>query len=104
MLWPKQNKKSDPRWDPRPYTVTARKGTMVTASREGHVITRNASYFKPYHYLDDTDISSAKVQVSLAPLEDPPRDQTQTTQAEVQTIPVAPQPQPTYTQTQTSTP
>ncbi|RMZ99660.1 hypothetical protein BpHYR1_003292 [Brachionus plicatilis] len=52
----------------------------------------------------DSEIPSSKVQVSLAPLEDPPRDQTQTTQTEVQMIQVATQPQITYKQTQTSTP
>ena len=98
-----QKKKFDPRWDPRSYTVIARKGTMVTASREGHLITCNASFFKPYHYLDDTEIPSSKVQVSLAQVKDPQRNQTQTTQAAAQTISVATS-QPTYTQVQTSTP
>ena len=36
-------------YDPRPYTVTENKGTMVTASRTNaiHVLTRNTSFFKP---------------------------------------------------------
>ncbi|CAB4010962.1 Transposon Ty3-I Gag-Pol poly [Paramuricea clavata] len=40
--------KLQPVYDPKPYTVTARKGTMITASRviPRHVITRNSSFFK----------------------------------------------------------
>ena len=40
--------KLEPKYDPRPYTVVDKKGTMVTASRDnpGHVITRNSSFFK----------------------------------------------------------
>ena len=43
--------KSDPYYDPRPYVVTKRKGNMITAEREDHVITRNTSFFK---YIDET--------------------------------------------------
>ena len=39
----KKNKFST-RYDPEPYTVARIKGTMVTASRPGHYITRNVSY------------------------------------------------------------
>ena len=41
--------KLEPVYDPRPYTVTENKGTMVTASRTNaiHVLTRNTSFFKP---------------------------------------------------------
>ncbi len=40
--------KLQPVYDPKPYTVTMTKGTMVTASRVNprHVITRNSSFFK----------------------------------------------------------
>lgn len=40
-------KKSDTSYDPTPYFVTERKGSMVTASREDKTITRNSSFFKP---------------------------------------------------------
>lgn len=43
---PKKNKLSTP-FDPRPYTVTKQNGSMFTARRGNHVITRNASHFKP---------------------------------------------------------
>ena len=33
-------------YDPNPYTITQRKGTMITASRDGKSITRNVSFFK----------------------------------------------------------
>ena len=41
----KINKFSTP-FDPHPYTVKAINGTMVTAERDDHVITRNISFFK----------------------------------------------------------
>ncbi|RNA23223.1 Retrovirus-related Pol poly from transposon [Brachionus plicatilis] len=53
-----QKKKSDSEWDPEPYTVTAMKGTMVTASRNGHILIHNSSFFKPYYWADDTEIPS----------------------------------------------
>ena len=33
-------------FNPKPYTVVAVKGTMVTAKRQDHEITRNLSHFK----------------------------------------------------------
>ena len=45
---PKENKLSTP-FDPKPYQITNRKGTMVTASREDKSITRNSTFFKPIH-------------------------------------------------------
>ncbi|CAF1030071.1 unnamed protein product [Brachionus calyciflorus] len=81
-----QTKKADPRWNPRQYTVTAMKSTMVTAGREGHVITRNASLFKPYQSLDDTG-SPAK-----------------TPQAETQAIQLETPPEATQVPAQTSAP
>ena len=42
---PKVNKFSS-YYDPRPYEVTAVKGSMITASRQGGTITRNTSFFK----------------------------------------------------------
>jgi len=41
----KQSKLSTP-FDPRPFRVIRKKGTMVTACRSGKYITHNASYFK----------------------------------------------------------
>lgn len=41
----KENKWST-RFDPQPYCVTRVKGTMITATRPGHYITRNISFFK----------------------------------------------------------
>ena len=33
-------------YDPKPYQITRMKGSMVTATRDNHVITRNSSFFK----------------------------------------------------------
>ena len=33
-------------FDPIPYQITRRQGTMITASRPDHVITRNIDHFK----------------------------------------------------------
>jgi transposase InsO family protein len=41
-----QYSKSDTPYNADPYTVIAKKGTMVTARRGGHQITRNTSFFK----------------------------------------------------------
>ena len=41
----KKNKLSK-RFDPEPHQVTRMKGTMVTATRQGHYVTRNISFFK----------------------------------------------------------
>ena len=38
--------KLTPRYNPNPYTVTERKGSMITATRNGHNITRYFSFFK----------------------------------------------------------
>ena len=38
--------KSSPFYDPKPYQVTKINGTMISATRESHTITRNASFFK----------------------------------------------------------
>jgi predicted ABC-class ATPase len=34
-------------YDPRPYIITAVKGTMITARRGERSVTRNSSFFKP---------------------------------------------------------
>ena len=49
--------KLEPKYDPRPYTVIEKKGTMVTASRDNprHVITRNSSFFKRLKIEENSD-------------------------------------------------
>lgn len=42
----KMTDKTQPMFDPTPYTVTTIKGNMITAQREGKEITRNVSFFK----------------------------------------------------------
>ena len=42
---PKHNKLTTP-YNSKPYTVSRVKGSMVTATRDGHSITRNSSFFK----------------------------------------------------------
>lgn len=44
MTW----RKSDPLYEPMPYTILGLKGSMVTAGREGRVVTRNCSFFKRF--------------------------------------------------------
>ena len=43
---PKENKLTTP-FDPKPYEITNKKGTIVTARREDKAITRNSTFFKP---------------------------------------------------------
>jgi len=50
---PRTNKLSS-FYDPRPYTITAINGSMITAERENHTITRNSSHFKKIHYRDQS--------------------------------------------------
>ena len=64
------------------------------------MITRNASLFKPYYSLDDTE-SSMTLEATPAPLEPQP---TSPTQAEMQAIQVATSPQPKQVPAQTSAP
>ena len=42
---PRSNKLT-PAYDPVPYRITATNGSMITVSRDDHVITRNSSFFK----------------------------------------------------------
>ena len=42
----KRQNKLTPPFSPDPYEITARKGSMVTAQRGNHTITRNSSHFK----------------------------------------------------------
>ena len=41
-----KKKKFTPRYNPNTYTVTAQKGSVITATRNRHNITRNISFFK----------------------------------------------------------
>ena len=49
--------KLTPNYDPKPYVVMERKGTMITAKRNypHHVITRNVSFFKKLNVEHDDD-------------------------------------------------
>ncbi|PIK41369.1 hypothetical protein BSL78_21779 [Apostichopus japonicus] len=49
---PKVNKLT-PTYDPRPFKVTAIKGTMITAKRDDKTITRNSSFFKIFNAAQD---------------------------------------------------
>ena len=42
-------------WDPTAYTVTYTNGTLITATRHNHTITRNSSFFKLFHCDDEYD-------------------------------------------------
>lgn len=42
---PKENKLTTP-FDPKPYEITEKKGTMITARREDKSITRNSTFYK----------------------------------------------------------
>ena len=79
MLKTEQTKKSDSKWDPEPYTVTDMKGTMVTASRNGHIVTRNSGFFKPFYSVDDSEIPLTKVQTLPSPHEPQPSNSQVTT-------------------------
>ena len=76
-------------FDPRPFEVVRKKGTMVTAYRDGKYITRNISQFKvidsslkernreegdkDYLNIDDTDTPLVVPPVPPAPSADPIR-------------------------------
>ena len=42
---PKENKLSTP-FSAKPYVITSKNGTQITAENNSHTITRNSSYFK----------------------------------------------------------
>ena len=46
LLRQKKHTKFSTKFDPRPFQVTHKKGTMITAVRSGKYVTRNASLFK----------------------------------------------------------
>ena len=41
-----RTRKSMPMWDPEPYEIVERTGSMITAARSDHSVTRNSSFFK----------------------------------------------------------
>ena len=48
-------------YNPKPYRVTTVKGSMVTAERTGHRVTRNSSFFKKLnHGLRDTSVTEVE--------------------------------------------
>ena len=44
-----------PAWDPVPFVVTSISGSMVTASKDGRLVTRNSSFFKLTSLVFDSD-------------------------------------------------
>jgi hypothetical protein len=89
----KRSSKADPAWDiERPYEVVAVKGSMVTASRDGHTTTRNSSFFKPYRELTYEDESPGN-QLPERREEAPPTGNLVPASAE-QPRPLPPLPQP----------
>ena len=49
----RRKQKSDPYFNPNRYTISQKKGNMITAVRGGHYITRNSSFFKRVPDSDD---------------------------------------------------
>ena len=47
LLKLKPHTKSTSKWDKDPYVVVEIKGSMVTAARHNHALTRNSSFFNP---------------------------------------------------------
>ena len=95
--------KLSPFYDPKPYQVTKINGTMISATRESHTITRNASFFKKvkpkeatqasdqHHPIpstveqqsdesDDEDFTAHQIPVRSTPSQDqPPENRTDNT-------------------------
>lgn len=60
MLRQKKHLKFSRKFDPSPFKVTHKKGTMITALRSGKYVTHNTSLFKringrPFQWEDDSD-------------------------------------------------
>ena len=66
--------KLTPNYDPNPYIVKQRKGSMVTATRSypSHTITRNISFFKKLKFLNVTNDLDSDPNSSINPLPPPP--------------------------------
>ena len=80
-----KNNKFSTKFDARPYKVTRKKGTMITAERNDHTITRNVSHFKklPNDMNDETmsdledDIDFDDLQEDATPRRYPIRERRQ---------------------------
>ena len=46
LVYQRKRNKLSTRFNPSPFRVTGKRGTMITAHRKGKYITRNASHFK----------------------------------------------------------
>ena len=84
-------------YDPNPYVVTMIKGTMISASRGNHIITRNASLFKKIavpQTNQQTEVrQSTEQQLALSGDDDVDEDIDPPSQAATQTPGVQQQPQ-----------
>ena len=49
LLRREEKRKDQTRWDPEPYTITTKNGSMVTAARLDCQTTRNSSWFKRFN-------------------------------------------------------
>ena len=56
LIKQKRLTKLTPPFSPDPYEITARKGSMLTARRGDHTITRNSSHFKKMKREPDTQL------------------------------------------------
>ena len=54
----KRKNKFSTKFDPRPYHVVRVKGTMITACRDGHYVTRNISFYKKLPNRDDVQFDN----------------------------------------------
>ena len=54
----KRKNKFSTKFDPKPYRVVRVKGTMITACRDGHYVTRNISFYKKLPDRDDVQIDN----------------------------------------------
>jgi hypothetical protein len=56
LLKLKPHRKSTSKWGKDPYVVKEVNGSMVTAARQNHLVTRNSSFFKRFRYDLEEDI------------------------------------------------
>ena len=70
---PKANKLTTP-FNPKPYKVVFRKGSMTTAKQDEHLITRNSSYFKPV-IAEEEENEEGKLDVEEADEEELTKDE-----------------------------
>ena len=62
----KIHNKLQPKRSLTPYTITAIRGSAITAQSNNHTITRNCSHFKPFHHPLDMSIISSTPTLSIA--------------------------------------